>query len=331
MKKTYLFFIFLLFRAGLYAQISLLPSITSKQLPLDSAHILPFKPFSDTTGKFEESGLYPGTVVPEFTLGDTAGNAVSLSDQLATGKPLFIISISYSCPWSREAVTNILSKLVKTYKDKINFCLVYILEAHPTDHDNCPYMNDCNKASEDEDSFNKVNTMNNKRNIIIDQQKTYGERKATAKTMIKKLRIATQVLIDGVNNEYWNTFGPSPNNGYLITPQGTVFSKYGNVSSNGLRIRKQINMLITAMNKQPITRNHTYTISHEGKDTLELNFAGKRKYRYTILDSELKELTSKTVYMKHPRRIVLPANTKGLLYLEIKNKEGFSHIPFLLN
>jgi hypothetical protein len=88
---------------------------------------------------------------------------------------------------------------------------VYTPEAHP--HlDISPY-------------FGAVNTgqANINAGILYQQPTTYGERKAIVQDMLADLSIAAPVFLDGPCNNWWDYYGPQPNNAYLITTAGAIF------------------------------------------------------------------------------------------------------------
>lgn len=45
--------------------------------------------------------------------------------------------------------------------------------------------------------------------------------------MVNELKITVPVLIDGVDNALWCTYGPAPNIAYLIDRDGAVVEKQG--------------------------------------------------------------------------------------------------------
>jgi hypothetical protein len=59
------------------------------------------------------------------------------------------------------------------------------------------------------------------------QPTTRTERLAQARQMVEELGVTILVLIDEMDNPVWCTYGPAPNNAYLIGNDGTVITKHG--------------------------------------------------------------------------------------------------------
>jgi hypothetical protein len=74
--------------------------------------------------------LKAGDPAPEFTLPDPSGKMeISLADLHRT-KPVVLVFCSYTCPPFRRMSADV-EKLYQGYKDRAEFLLVYIREAHP--------------------------------------------------------------------------------------------------------------------------------------------------------------------------------------------------------
>lgn len=189
------------------AQPVLLPSIGIGALPADEDPIctLPFQ-----TPPIQSVGRPAGEQAADFTLYDLGGNAFNLEQALLEGRPVLMISSSYTCPVFRNKVP-LINNLVATYGAQLTILIVYTPEAHPY-LDISPY-------------FGAVNTgqANINAGILYQQPTTYGERKAVAQDMLSDITIAAPLYIDGPCNAWWNYYGPQPNNAYLITTAGTIF------------------------------------------------------------------------------------------------------------
>jgi hypothetical protein len=62
---------------------------------------------------------------------------------------------------------------------------------------------------------------------LYPQPRTYGERKAIVQDMLDSMTTLAPVFLDGPCNNWWSTYGPAPNNSYLIDTNGIVVSKHG--------------------------------------------------------------------------------------------------------
>lgn len=218
------------------AQVNLPWSINTPGLPADSTLIDPYTTYIDTSDLFLQSGYHAGDIVPDFTLYDTASQAITLSALLSEGKPLVLVSVSYTCPASRSSMAQVLPTLVAMYGSQVNFLLVYTMEAHPLFPDLCPYTG-------------TVNTMmqNYQDSVLYPQAKKYFHRKTMAAAFINRYHPGVPVLIDGTGNEFWNNFGPAPNNAYLITATGMVFAKYGWFSRSEIQLLQDIPILLSSV------------------------------------------------------------------------------------
>jgi hypothetical protein len=214
------FFLFFFTCGILRAQVILPYSINTPGLPEDSAHLFKSSmPFDDDAEYFKYSGFLPGDIVADFTLYDTSGKATQLSKLLAEGKPVLLISGSYTCPRTRRSVVLLLDSLRQVYQDRINILFIYTLEAHPAPPDDCPYHNEVMIAAGER--------KNRTDHVSCHQPKNYYERKEMVRRFIRSTNIRVPVLIDSPDNAWWENFGPAPNNAYLLAPNGMVYRKWG--------------------------------------------------------------------------------------------------------
>jgi len=70
------------------------------------------------------------------------------------------------------------------------------------------------------------NTYDEAGNPIYEPQ-TYKERLELARKTVAAEGITVPVLVDEMNNAVWLTYGPAPNNAYLIGTNGEIVEKQG--------------------------------------------------------------------------------------------------------
>ncbi|MBL4624375.1 MAG: redoxin domain-containing protein [Flavobacteriales bacterium] len=216
MSKIYpiTLFAICLFSTQLHAQVQLNGDIGLSGLPGDSDSICSYVIPSNPDMTFMSGDIGVGDTVPDFTLYDVNDNAFNMASFLALGKPVLLISINYTCPYVRNKVPTY-NDIVATYGSALSVIGIYQLEAHPV-----------NDYSPNSGNFGNVGA-NTAAGIIYDQHMTYGDRKAVAIDYLDSMNMNVPMYLDGPCNEWWAAFGPGPAMGYLINPDGTVFSKHG--------------------------------------------------------------------------------------------------------
>ncbi|MBK9109640.1 MAG: T9SS type A sorting domain-containing protein [Saprospiraceae bacterium] len=210
MQKLAICFLLIGFSWGLQAQIQLKPFIGLNKLPAFTDSICPIQNY---LGNFEESGYQLLDTVHDFALLNNLGGYFRLSEILQKGKPVLLISSSYTCPVFRGKISEI-NTLQAMFKDQIEIAIVYTVEAHP-ETDISPY-------------FGRVNTgqQNINGGILYRQPKTYGERIRVIEDLLLEYKIDVPILVDGPCNEWWYHYGPAPNNATLIDVDGRVKIKH---------------------------------------------------------------------------------------------------------
>lgn len=143
------------------------------------------------------------------------GEAYNLGDTLASGKPVLMIACSYTCPVYRNKIEEI-NEVIDLYGDELSVLLVYGVEAHPYT-DISPYF-----------GFINPSQANLNQGILYAQPTTYGERLAIAQDMFANTDIDEDIVFfDGPCQNWWDFYGPAPNNSYLIDTTGLVYTKHG--------------------------------------------------------------------------------------------------------
>jgi hypothetical protein len=208
MKKI---FFFCLLPAFLSAQPSLGPHIGLNALPSASDPICTIPVY---TGDMDTSGFMQGDTVPDFTLYKTNGDSVRLRDALMNGKPVLLVAGNYTCPKFREKITD-LNDIATYYAGQLQVYVVYGVEAHPVT-DPSPYSGVVWTTAE-----------NYAENVLYRQPTTYGERLEMIDSLLAHYTVVPEILVDGPCNNWWASYGPAPNNAYLIDTSGVVVAKQG--------------------------------------------------------------------------------------------------------
>ncbi len=209
-RLKYFIGIALLFGFNTIVQAQLLPTIGINTQPANTATLC-YPPYY--TGSFYTSGYQVGNTVNDFKLYNLLGDSLILSDELQNGKPILLIAGSLTCPVFRGKIPTI-NQVMATYGSSISVFVIYTIEAHPTNIS--VYSGNVN-----------VTNQNINDNILFPNPLTYADRKNLVDTMSDYVSLNAPVFIDGPCNEWWNNFGPAPNNSYLIDVNGVVVSKHG--------------------------------------------------------------------------------------------------------
>lgn len=162
--------------------------------------------FSPSMFAWPTAKLQVGDTAPKFALLDHTGLPHTLDGILAKG-PVVLIPVSLTCNIFRPQEDGILA-LAKKYAGKVQFVLVYVIEAHPMEPDVSPYTGEI--------WTNEYSTVN--------QPPTLGDRIGLA----KKLDSANEllVLVDDLNanaaNPFWCSYGTLPFGAFAVDVQGIV-------------------------------------------------------------------------------------------------------------
>ncbi len=159
-----------------------------------------------------------GDTIKDFTCYNNDGVEFNLYNELKKGKPVMLISGSYTCPRFRNSLP--LANLLNTkFTKEFNTFILYGFEAHPI-VDTCIYFRAI-----------KPTKQNMAAKILFEQPKTYGERKNIITEMTNNFNISPPILIDDVKNTLYFYFGPAPNKAFLIDTNGVVILKHQHFNS----------------------------------------------------------------------------------------------------
>jgi hypothetical protein len=160
--------------------------------------------------KQEIGSLQPGPKLdesaPDFTLKTNDGKAEVTLSKLVGPKPVVLVFGSFTCGPFRSHTGNI-EKLYRTYKDRANFVMVYVREAHPTD----------GWRMESNDRYG----------VTTPQPRSYDERVEVAQMCGRTLGLAFPMLVDTIEDTVGARYSGMPGRLYLIDRQGKVAFKSG--------------------------------------------------------------------------------------------------------
>lgn len=191
-------------------------------LPLLSACSLLFPTEAgDDLPDFDTQAPKEGESAPLFKLRDTKGNTVSLKDMIGE-KPIVLQLGSHSCPVYRYRRFD-MNRLHNEFKDRVNFIVVYTLEAHP-------------KGSKSPYSDGEwVHYVNEITDVEIKQTANISQRQEQARKSIDELGLEyAPVLIDNMDNKVWNLYGKAPAAAYVIDTRGKIVLRQAWVNPDGI-------------------------------------------------------------------------------------------------
>jgi hypothetical protein len=165
---------------------------------------------------FTLTGPRPGEAAPDFRLRRPDGGTIQASELWAK-KPVLLMTGSYSCPIFRES-TESRRALREKYADRIEFVIVYVIEAHPAG-EMSPYSMPGDKGF--------TGAENKRDGISVRKPATYAERISSARRCKDALKVKSIIAVDTLENSVWTAYGSSPNCAYLIGTDGKVIAQQG--------------------------------------------------------------------------------------------------------
>jgi thiol-disulfide isomerase/thioredoxin len=158
----------------------------------------------------EIGSLQPGPKLEDsasdFTLKTNDGKSELTLSKLIGPKPVVLVFGSFTCGPFRSHSGNI-EKLYNRYKDRANFVMVYVREAHPTD----------GWRMESNDHVGAITA----------QPKTYEERADVAQKCGRLFNIGFPMLVDTIDDAVGARYSGMPGRLYLIDRAGKVAFKSG--------------------------------------------------------------------------------------------------------
>ena len=168
------------------AQLNLKPTIGIGTLPNDADSVCTLGIVGG--GGFGQVGPMSGDTIPHFNLWATDGSEMDIETVLLQGKPVLIVTGSYTCPVFRNKV-DVINDLQSTYGSSLEIFIVYVVEAHPIAPDISPYFGVVNDAGNPSVGINVL------------QPTTYGERKYVVQEMTDSMQFDVPIYLDGPCNE----------------------------------------------------------------------------------------------------------------------------------
>jgi hypothetical protein len=151
-------------------------------------------------------GPKPGEKAPEFVLKTPDGKETISLASLTGTKPVVLIFGNFTCGPFRSLYPDV-DAVYRRQKDKANFLMVYVREAHPKDG----WKMDSNARM----------------GVAVDQPKNYGERVEVCELFRKKLEPGMPVVVDDLSDPVGTAYSGMPARLYVIDAKGTIAYKSG--------------------------------------------------------------------------------------------------------
>lgn len=161
--------------------------------------------YSGEVGSIHEGpGL--GDSAPDFTLSSPDGKKTVQLKNLIGKKPVVLVLGNFTCGPFRGMYVDV-ENVVERYRDKAEFLMVYVREAHPTD--------------------GWAMSANSSVGVAVAQPKTIDERRKVCTQFTTKLKPTIPVVVDGLDDKVGNAYSGMPARLYVIDPNGKVAYKSG--------------------------------------------------------------------------------------------------------
>jgi len=143
---------------------------------------------------------------PDFRLKTVDGREEKTLSKLIGPKPVVLIFGNFTCGPFRSQAGNV-EKVYKRYRDRANFLMVYVREAHPTDGWHME--------------------SNDRVGVSLRQPTSYDERVSVAQTCSRVLELRMPMLVDTLDDQVGARYSGMPSRLYVIDGQGKVAYKSG--------------------------------------------------------------------------------------------------------
>ena len=175
----------------------------------------------DDLAHFEDQAPQPGQRAPDVTVRKLDGSMVGLVE-LFGNRPVVLQLGSHSCPVYRYRRFDMF-EVQDAYQDWVDFVVVYTTEAHPVGAPS-PYR--------DEEWLTFFNWITNTR---VPQPGNIDERIAQAAWSTRELERRDLVVVDGMDELAWRSYGSAPSAAFVVDSQGNVVLSQPWVEPDGIR------------------------------------------------------------------------------------------------
>ena len=163
--------------------------------------------------RLQSQGARVGAAVPDADVFTLEGKAVRLSS-LWKEKPLVLVTASITCPIAVDSCPSL--KLLKERHDaRVNFAILYVKEAHPTEDGQAGRPGRRTKGAVASGSGSHA------------QPATLAERRQLAGVFAKRFSGTAPVYVADIENRVAQQLGTGPNTGLLIGVDGKLQAKIG--------------------------------------------------------------------------------------------------------
>jgi len=146
-------------------------------------------------------GIPLGSAAPDFILLLSSGNRRVRLSEFRGKRPVVLVLGSYTCPKFRSQ-TPVLNALYKRYRDRAEFLLVYIREAHG--------------------SGSWQSTINQREGIDLADAATFEQKRGYAASCVRKLKVPYTAAVDALDNGTEKAYVAWPSRVYLVDKEGRV-------------------------------------------------------------------------------------------------------------
>jgi thiol-disulfide isomerase/thioredoxin len=161
--------------------------------------------YNGEVGSIHE-GPAVGEAAPDFALASPDGKKTVQLKSLIGKKPVVVVLGNFTCGPFRAMYVDV-ENVVERYRDKAEFLMVYVREAHPTD--------------------GWAMSANASVGVAVAQPKSVEERRKVCTQFTTKLKPTIPVVVDGIDDKVGNAYSGMPARLYVIDANGKVAYKSG--------------------------------------------------------------------------------------------------------